>query len=560
MVPLRSVGYSSGVVILMQFPDISLPSTTDPAIRQAFAQLLNLVESLVAANQAQRAENQQLRDEIARLKGSSPKPDIPPPRPPADHSSEAERQTRTPHRKAAKKPNLHITREEPCRVDPAILPPGATRAGTTETIVQDLRLTPEVIRFVREVWFVPSTGTTITARLPAGYDGEFGPHIQTLTIALGYGANVSQPSLLTTYQDAGIAIGAGTIARWMGDHTGRWQAEAAAIQQAGLASGDWHASDQTPTRVAGLNQTCHVLGNDQYTVYQTRAGGTRQDVLAVLWGQEPCFRLNDDALAWLQQAHLAAGVRTRLRDVLPWDKDLSDADLTARPREAGIVLRDQQHQQVWDALGIAAYHAQTGVPIVRQLLSDDASVYHLLTDEHMLCWVHDGRHYAKLSPVVPQHQELLATFRHDYWNYYRKLAAYREQPRAEARDRLRCEFASLFGQRTGYDALDERIAKTWANMELLLGVLSHPEIPLHNNAMELAARRRVRKRDVSFGPQSEAGARAWDSFQTIIATAAKQGVRLYDYLLKRRTDPELTPSLADRISGRSRPAPSFDPT
>lgn len=97
-------------------------------------------------------------------------------------------------------------------------------------------------------------------------------------------------------------------------------------------------------------------------------------------------------------------------------------------------------------------------------------------------------------------------------------------------------------------------------MELLLGVLSHPEIPLHNNAMELAARRRVRKRDVSFGPQSEAGARAWDTFQTIIATAAKQGVRLYDYLLKRRTEPELTPSLADRISGRSRPAPSFDPT
>jgi len=106
--------------------------------------------------------------------------------------------------------------------------------------------------------------------------------------------------------------------------------------------------------------------------------------------------------------------------------------------------------------------------------------------------------------------------------------------------------------------LDERIAKTQANRELLLGVLSHPEIPLHNNAMELAARRRVRKRDVSFGPQSEAGARAWDSFQTIIASAAKQSVRLYDYLLKRRTDPEITPSLADRIRERSRPALPLD--
>jgi Transposase IS66 family len=559
MVPLPSSGCSSRVVALMQIPDISLPSTPDPARGQAFAQLLNLVEALVAENQAHRAENQRLRDEIARLKGSSPKPDIPAPIPPADHSSEAERQTRTPRGKASKNPNLQITRDQPCTVDPATLPSGATRAGTTETIVQDLRLTPEVIRFVRDVWFVPSTGATITAPLPAGYDGEFGPHIQALTIALGYGANVSQPSLLTTYQDAGIAIGAGTIARSLGDHTGRWQKEAAAIQQAGLASGDWHASDQTATRVKGQNQTCHVLGNDQYTVYQTRPGGTRQDVLAVLWGQEPRFCLNDDALAWLSHAQVAGGVVARLREVLPWELSLTDADLTTRLIEAGIVLREAQHQQVWDALGIAAYHAQEGVPIVRQLLSDDASVYDLLTDEHILCWVHDGRHYAKLSPVVPRHQELLATFRKDYWDYYRKLAAYREAPSAEARDRLRTEFATLFGQRTGYDALDDRIAKTWANTDLLLGVLSHPEIPLHNNAMELAARRRVRKRDVSFGPQSDAGARAWDTFQTIIATAAKQGVRLYDYLLKRRTDPEITPSLADRIRERSRPAPSLDP-
>jgi Transposase IS66 family len=301
-----------------------------------------------------------------------------------------------------------------------------------------------------------------------------------------------------------------------------------------------------------------VLGNDQYTVYQTRPGGTRQDVLAVLWGQEPQFRLDDDALAWLEHAHVASTLVTRLRDGLPWEQDLTDADLTTRLHAAGIVLRDQQHQHVWDALGIAAYHAQTGVPIVRQLLSDDASVYHLLTDEHLLCWVHDGRHYAKLSPVVPQHQALLTAFRTDYWDYYRKLVAYRVVPTAAASDSLRTDFATLFGQRTGYAALDDRIAKTQANMDLLLGVLDHPEIPLHNNAMELAARRRVRKRDVSFGPQSAAGAQAWDTFQTIIATAGKQGVRLYDYLLKRRTDPANTPSLADRIRERSRPAPSPD--
>jgi hypothetical protein len=106
--------------------------------------------------------------------------------------------------------------------------------------------------------------------------------------------------------------------------------------------------------------------------------------------------------------------------------------------------------------------------------------------------------------------------------------------------------------------LDARIAKTAYNRDLLLRVLEVPSLPLHNNDMELAARRRVRKRDVSFGPQSRAGARAWDTFQTIAATAAKLGVQLYHYLCERLVHPDTTPSLAERIVERScNPAPSL---
>ncbi len=194
------------------------------------------------------------------------------------------------------------------------------------------------------------------------------------------------------------------------------------------------------------------------------------------------------------------------------------------------------------------------MPIVRWLLSDDATVYHAITDAHALCWVHDGRHYAKLSPVVPHHQALLADFRREYWAFYREVVAYRAAPSVAERTRLAAAFDELVAQRTGYQELDARIAKTAANRELLLAVLAHPELPTHNNAMELAARRRVRKRDVSFGPQSRAGARAWDSFQTISATATKLGVRLYQYLCDRLLQPETTPSLAERIGERSRTA------
>ncbi len=537
----------------MELPDINLETITDPATRHLIGQLLNAIEALQADIANLRVENQQLRDENARLKGGSGKPDVKPPVPPAptDHSSEAERRVRVARGKPKKHATLLVTRNHLCVVDPAVLPADAIRHGTTEVLVQDIVLTTEVIRFVREVWFVPSTGQTITAPLPDGYHGAFGPQVQALALSLAYDAQVSQPALLRFLTDVGLAIGAGTIARWLADAQKRWQAEAAAIQQARLASGPWQATDQTPTRVDGHNESCHVLGNALFTVYQTRPGGTRQDVLAVLWGQEPLFRMNDDALAWLLATTLTPVLVARLQAALPWEHDLSASQLTDQLARAGIVLGAQQRQFVWDALAVAAYHAQTAVPIIRQLLSDDASAYRWLVDDHGRCWIHVGRHYAKLAPMVPLHQELLATFRHDYWAYYRDLLAYRASPTLANADRLREQFRVLFRRRTGYTALDERIAKTAANETELLLVLDHPDLPLHNNDMELAARRRVRKRDVSFGPQSRVGACAWDTFQTIIATAAKLGVRVSAYFRDRLMAPATTPSLADRIRERT---------
>lgn len=56
------------------------------------------------------------------------------------------------------------------------------------------------------------------------------------------------------------------------------------------------------------------------------------------------------------------------------------------------------------------------------------------------------------------------------------------------------------------------MANTLAKKDPLLLVLRYPELPLHNNAAELGVRQRVRKRGVSFGPRTQAGVRAWDTF------------------------------------------------
>ena len=95
-------------------------------------------------------------------------------------------------------------------------------------------------------------------------------------------------------------------------------------------------------------------------------------------------------------------------------------------------------------------------------------------------------------------------------------------------------------------------SKTKAKKPTLLMVLEHPEIPLHNNAAELEARRRVTKRHVSFGTRTQEGTKAWDTFMTLCATAKKLGVSLYKYVYDRISRTNEMPSLADLINQRAK--------
>ncbi|NOR66278.1 MAG: hypothetical protein GQ528_02860 [Woeseiaceae bacterium] len=82
----------------------------------------------------------------------------------------------------------------------------------------------------------------------------------------------------------------------------------------------------------------------------------------------------------------------------------------------------------------------------------------------------------------------------------------------------------------------------------MLLVLDHPEIPLHNNPAELGARKRV----VSFGTRTKDGTKAWDTFNTLSATAKKLGVNIYDYLYDRISGAYEMHAIADIITQRAK--------
>jgi hypothetical protein len=534
--------------------DIDLSNIQDENARQLISRLLNLIEAVTTDLRDAQAENQRLRDEINRLKGEQGKPKIKAntPKPPrVDYSSEKERRKPKPHQKRAKKADLEIHREQTLEVDKASLPADAEFKGYEDVVVQDIVFRADNVCFHKEKYWADSTGQSYLAPLPLGYEGQFGPGIKALSLTLYFGGKMSEPEIRGLYENIGVQISSGQLSNLLIKRQEGFHAEKEEICEAGLRSSPWQHIDQTSTRVDGQNQHCNIVCNPLYTVYTTTPSKDRLSVLDVLRnGRERRFRLNEEALGYLESAPLSKATRTWLSAECR-DQDWEEKAFVERLDTSWPNLSVQQRQAILSAAAVAAYHAEVDTPVVRLLLCDDAPQFNWIAEVLALCWVHEGRHYKKLIPVFVHHLQLLSDFRKQFWDFYDELLAYQQHPTPEESGRLEREFDRLFSTCTGYDALDARIAKTREKKVSLLMVLRYPEIPLHNNPVELEARQRVRKRDVSFGPRTQDGVKAWDTFMSLAATARKLGISFYLYIHDRISKANQIPSLASLIEARA---------
>ena len=526
--------------------------------REAIGILLNLVEEIKQENDTLREEVQQLRDEVNRLKGEQGKPKFKPgKKEKGDHSSEKERHQPKKRRRKDKVKRIKINREEKLEVEQSQLPEDAEFKGYEAVIIQDLVIKTDNVRFLKEKYYSPSLRKTYLASLPAGYKGEFGPGIRSLVITLYYAAEMTEPKIVEFLENMGILISTGQVSNMLIKDNDNWHAEKDGIYLAGLQSSIWQHIDDTATRVDGENQNCHIVCNPLYSAYFTRPRKDRLTVIDVLANRvESCFLFNEQTAEWLQAFGVPQWAQAKIAQ-WPQEKVLTSLELEVLVVDYLGNLNEQQQARVFEAASLTAYHNQSATTIVPLLVSDDAPQFRYITAEHALCWVHEGRHYKKLIPVVEYHRKLLDDFRKQFWEYYRKLLVYRSQPSDEQATRLEQEFDILFSTVTGYNDLDKRIAKTKAKKYRLLTVLKYPEIPLHNNPAELGARRRVRKRDISFGPRTQDGVDSWDTFMTLVATAKKLGVNFYDYVFDRVAEVNALPSLAEIIQQQ---APASYPT
>jgi len=539
--------------------DLDPNKIEDAGIRRAILYLLNLVEKQQSELSRLQEENQRLRDENNQLKGQPKRPDYKTDENKSseeeeedDYSSEEERKSSRKKRKKRKKnETIKIDREQVLTVDEEQLPADAEFKGYEDVIVQDIKVETDNVRFRKEKYYSPSEGKSYLADLPVGYKGQFGPRLKAWVVVLCFALNVTEAKIKDFLETAGISISSGQISAIIKEETSELGAEKEAIYKAGLQSTSWQQIDDTGAKVNGQNCYTQIVCNPYHTSYFTTEKKDRLTVLGVLWGGQVIqFCLDELAWAYLIECGLPKKYQ-RVLESWPQEQMFSREQFEERLKKELPELGPKQYKWVLEAGGIAAYHRQEEWPIVEQLLCDDAGQFKRIVKELALCWVHEGRHFKKLSPIVAYHRQLLNEFQEKFWSYYRELLAYRQHPDPLEKERLSQEFDLLFTAKTGYHDLDERIAKCKAKKNNLLQVLEHPELPLHNNEAELGARQRKPKENISYGPRSDEGANGWDIGLTLVATAKKLGVNIFSYLHDRVSKLYQMPSLAEVISQKA---------
>ena len=485
------------------------------------------VDAQQATIVALRAENQALRDEVARLKGLPPRPPLRPSgmeqatQPGAADTGE----TRPKPPRGVKRDRDAVTAEIVVRVS---VPTGSRFKGYEDILVRDLHLSAEVIRYRRERWVTPS-GDTVLAALPAGIIGGFGPELRRFVLALHAQGQVTTERLMALLNGIGVEISKRQVVRLPAEPLDEFVAEDQEVLRAGLATARWVTVDDTAARHARKDGFTTQIGDDRFTVFRTGASKSREAFLSVLRAGHMDYVVNAAALDYMRGHSLSGQVVAQL-DAHPAKRFADTSAWAAHLARLGIdtlaITPDPVQVASEGALWGAVCHH--GLLTEAVIVSDDAGQFRVGT--HALCWVHAERLVHKLVPATPQQRRAVEVTRSLIWWLYADLKAWARDPCPRRAAALRARFDRIFTRRTDYATLDRLLARLHRRKSELLRVLQHPEIPMHTNGSENDIRACVTKRKISGGTMSTAGRTARDVTLGLMKTCSKLKVSFFRYL------------------------------
>jgi hypothetical protein len=507
------------------------------SLRAALIQALNLINTLYQQNQEQIKLIQKLKDEISRLKGEKGKPTIlPKTRQASDISSEKHTKVKKEWNKEGKKYIIKVDNKVHCPIDKDKLPPDAIFKGYDTVINQDIIFKRNNTEYRVEIWYSPSQGKTYRSSLPE-HTGYFGNNLKAFCITMHYSMDITRNKLLSLLRSMGIEMSDGSLQNILTENSEGWLTEKNDLLKAGM-HGPYFQTDSTGARVKGQNHYTHVFTSEFFSVFSTLPGKSRLNILSALQGQPEegiSLQYNLIAVAFLEHYKIPPIYRNEIEQIFKQRNiiNIKEFDLITSEMLQKLRQRKSFYKWVVESLAFGYYFEQTDYPAPDVLMTDDAPEYKLLAVWRMLCWIHDARFYNKLTPFVDFHRKELEEFKQRYWEFYKLLKEYKQNPSVEFKSQIEIKFDKLFTPNTTYFNLNKEIERTASNKKFLLTVLDFPFVPLHNNGSELAARRQVRKRDICLHTMTVLGTKLQDAFMSIIHTSSLLGIDAYQYILNK---------------------------
>ena len=299
-----------------------------------------------------------------------------------------------------------LTIHEERTVKVAAPPRGSRFKGYTSFVVQDLVIRPHVVDFRCERWQTPD-GKTMTAPLPAGIHGHFGPELRRFVLAQYHQGQMTVPRLVTLLRSLGIVISKRQVVRLLNDGQDGFLAEARDVLRAGLTAA-WITVDDTGARHKAGNGFCTQIGNAHFTWFGTTASKSRLNFLALLRAGHDDYVINDEAFAYMRERALAAHLIARLAehpdrcfaDQQAWNTHLDRLGIPALKVNPDPVLIATEGA-LWGSVKAHGFLRDTVI------VSDDAGQFNV--GQHALCWVHAERLVHKLDTFTDEHRAAQTT-------------------------------------------------------------------------------------------------------------------------------------------------------
>jgi hypothetical protein len=226
----------------------------------------------------------------------------------------------------------------------------------------------------------------VTADLPAGVVGSFGPNLHRLVLTLHFQGQMTCERIVAVLTAAGLSISKRQVVRLLTAKLDLFRAEDEAVFTAGIRASGYVSVDDTGARHAGKACYTTQFGSDRFTAFRTGPSKSRLAFLRNLLGGPARYTINAAAEAYMREANLPHGVIEALMgaDVrefgseAEWMVHLAALGLTEL-RVTPNAVRVASEAALWGAI-IAEDRLGNSV-----ILSDDAGQFNV--GLHALCWV-----------------------------------------------------------------------------------------------------------------------------------------------------------------------------